>query len=145
MAAVRGRFRALSFHSGDARRGLPAHSGHVTILDILQFFSPAERDALLRAAAERVAPGGLLVIRSGLHDRSARFAITVAGDWLARGTRWMKAAPTHYPRAADFHRVLSPFGNVEITPLWGATPFNNHLIVLRKHAAGPAPAESLDG
>jgi hypothetical protein len=44
----------------------------------------------------------------------------------------MKAAPTHYPTAEDFQRILSPFGEVEIIPLWGGTPFNNHLITLRR-------------
>jgi trans-aconitate methyltransferase len=95
----------LEFHHHDARRGLPDHHGNVTILDILQFFVPSEQETLLQ--------------------------ITVAGDWLAKATLWMKAAPSHYPTAEDFQRILSPFGSVEISPLWGGTPFNNHLIVLR--------------
>jgi hypothetical protein len=44
----------------------------------------------------------------------------------------MKAAPTHYPTADDFTRILSPHGKVRVEPLWGKTPFNNHLIVLEK-------------
>ncbi len=132
LAAKRGGFRDLSFSAHDARRGLPSHRGNVSILDILQFFTPDEQETLLHQAAERVAPGGLLVIRSGLKDDSMRFRITVAGDLLAKATLWMKAAPTHYPTAADFERLLAPFGSVEISPLWGGTPFNNHLIVLRR-------------
>lgn len=130
-AALRGGFKDLEFSRHDARDGLPAHSGNVSILDILQFFTPGQQETLLRQAAERLAPGGLLVIRSGLRDSSLRFKITIAGDWLARATLWMKAAPTHYPAAEDFRRILGPCGKVEIRPLWGATPFNNHLIVLR--------------
>ena len=131
LAAERG-VEALSFAFHDARQGLPDHHGNVTILDILQFFTPEEIDALLRLAAERVAPGGKLVIRSGLRDDSLRFKITVAGDVLAKCTFWMKAAPTHYPTAGDFERVLSSYGTVRIGPLWGGTPFNNHLIVLER-------------
>ena len=123
----------LTFSHHDARQGLPEHLGNVSILDILQFFTPAEQESLLRLAAARVAPGGKLLIRSGLRDDSWRFKITVAGDFLAKATFWMKAAPTHYPAAADFHRILSGFGLVEIAPLWGGTPFNNHLIVLTRH------------
>ncbi len=130
-AALRGGFKDLEFSRHDARDGLPAHSGNVSILDILQFFTPGQQETLLRQAAERLAPGGLLVIRSGLRDASLRFRITIAGDWLARATLWMKAAPTHYPSAEDFRRILGPCGELEIRPLWGATPFNNHLIVLR--------------
>ncbi len=121
-----------SFSEHDARNGIPDHLGNVTILDILQFFTPDEFDKLLTAAAERVAPGGKLVIRSGLKDNSTRFKITVAGDFFAKATFWMKAAPIHYPTADDFERILSPHGSVCISPLWGPTPFNNHLIVMKR-------------
>lgn len=124
--------RGLRFDHHDARAGLPEHRGNVSILDILQFFTPEEQCTLLGQAAERVAPGGKLVIRSGLRDESMRFRITIAGDLLARWTWWMKAAPVHYPGAGDFRDALEPHGRVTITPLWGGTPFNNHLIVMEK-------------
>jgi SAM-dependent methyltransferase len=133
-AAITSGAKDLLFSHHDARTGLPAHSGNVSILDILQFFTPGEQEVLLQLAASRVAPGGKLIIRSGLRDTSWRFQITVLGDWLAKATFWMKAAPTHYPAAADFQRMLSAHGKVSISPLWGRTPFNNHLIVLRKPA-----------
>ncbi|GEP40764.1 class I SAM-dependent methyltransferase [Brevifollis gellanilyticus] len=120
----------MSFASGDARTGLPEFSGHVVILDILQFFTEAEQDALLTIAASRVAPGGKLIIRSGLRDESWRFRVTVLGDYLAKVTFWMKAAPTRYPEADQFRRVLNAAGlNVRLEPMWGGTPFNNYLIV----------------
>lgn len=122
----------LRFAFHDAREGLPDHSGNVTILDILQFFTPEEIRTLLGLAAGRVAPGGKLVIRSGVRDPSWRFKATVAGDLLAKATFWMKAAPVHYPTAEDFRAALEPHGKVRISPLWGGTPFNNHLIVLEK-------------
>ncbi len=126
----------LDFEHHDAREGLPAHQGNVSILDILQFFKPAEQQLLLTEAAERVAPGGKLVIRSGLRDRSLRFRITVAGDLFAKWTFWMKAAPVYYPGREDFEQALSDHGRLSISPLWGGTPFNNHLIVLTKATAG---------
>ena len=122
--------RDLDFETHDARTGLPEHSGNVSILDILQFFTPPEQETLLGLAAARIAPGGKLVIRSGLRDDSRRFKVTVFCDYLAKASFWMKAAPTHYPTAGDFERILSSHGKVSIVPLWGGTPFNNHLIVL---------------
>jgi 2-polyprenyl-3-methyl-5-hydroxy-6-metoxy-1,4-benzoquinol methylase len=130
-------FPSLEFRHHDARNGLPDHSGNVTILDILQFFRPAELDELLPAAAGRVAPGGRLVIRSAIGDRSWRHRVTIAGDVFARATMWMKAAPVHYPGREDFERLLKPFGKLSITPLWGRTPFNNHLVVLRRDSRKP--------
>lgn len=131
--AARGEYAGLSFMTGDARTGLPDFSGNAVILDILQFFTRAEQETLLRAAASRVAAGGKLVIRSGLEDDSTRFRITVAGDWLAKLTLWMKAAPVCYPTRALFESVLVAAGlNVRVEPLWGGTPFNNHLIVAER-------------
>jgi 2-polyprenyl-3-methyl-5-hydroxy-6-metoxy-1,4-benzoquinol methylase len=122
----------LAFSTHDARQGLPEYSGNISILDILQFFTPQEQETLLSRAAERTPPGGKLVIRSGLLDDSRRFKITVACDYFAKISFWMKAAPTHYPTAQDFQRILSAYGKVRISPLWGGTPFNNHLIVMEK-------------
>lgn len=122
----------LSFLHHDARSGLPTHQGNVSILDILQFFQPTEQESLLKLAASRVAPGGKLIIRSGLRDQSWRFKITALGDWLAKITLWMKAAPSHYPSAGDFNEILGSYGTVTVKPLWGKTPFNNHLIVLTR-------------
>lgn len=128
--AERGGYAGLSFLAADARMGLPDFSGNVVILDILQFFKRPEQEALLRLAATRVAEGGKLVIRSGLHDDSTRFRITVAGDWLAKLTFWMKSGPVCYPDRDLFESVLGSAGlKVKISPLWGGTPFNNHLIV----------------
>ena len=131
-AAQRSGFTGLTFTRHDARSGLPDHRGNVCILDILQFFTPVEQETLLRAAVSLVPPGGLLLIRSGIRDESWRFKVTVAGDLLAKATRWMKAPPTHYPARGDFERILTVYGELEITPLWGKTPFNNHWIRLRK-------------
>jgi 2-polyprenyl-3-methyl-5-hydroxy-6-metoxy-1,4-benzoquinol methylase len=131
--AARSGYKELSYMTGDARSGLPDFSGYVVILDILQFFTPVEQAALLRAAASRVAQGGKLIIRSGLRDDSLRFRITVAGDWLARLTFWMKGAPVSYPDRALFESVLSAAGlRVRLQPLWGGTPFNNHLVVAER-------------
>jgi 2-polyprenyl-3-methyl-5-hydroxy-6-metoxy-1,4-benzoquinol methylase len=119
----------MTFTVNDARQGLPPHHGHVVILDILQFFTQEEQALLLKAAADRVAPGAQLIIRSGLRDDSWRYRITVMGDYLAKLTFWMKAAPVTYPTAEFFQSTLTAAGlGVAIQPLWGRTPFNNYLI-----------------
>ena len=135
--AAQSDFQGLKFRHLDVRDGLPDHSGNVTILDILHFFQPDELQALLRGAAERTAPGGRLIIRTALRDNSWRYRITVAGDTLAKLTLWMKAGPVRYPSREDFEQAFAPIGKFTITPLWGRTPFNSHLVVLNRNQSTP--------
>ena len=94
----------------------------------------AEQDELLRTAARSVAPGGKLVIRSGLKDRGWRFKATVAGDLLAKATLWMKAAPKRYPTRESISAPLEEEGLTgRVDPLWGKTPFNNYLLVFSRN------------
>ena len=130
--AVREKFYAdapLRFSAGDARRALPGHLGSVVILDILQYFSAEEMENLLRQAARCVAPGGKLVIRSGLTGEGWRFRVTRGVDKFAQRVGWMQGAPVQYPTAEQFRSVLEEEGlQGSIKPLWGKTPFNNYLI-----------------
>ncbi|MFU8893151.1 MAG: class I SAM-dependent methyltransferase [Luteolibacter sp.] len=130
---IRGGYDGISLAQGDARTGLPDHQGDVTILDIMQFFDVESQKELLKAAAARVAPGGKLLIRSGLREKNVRFFITWIVDLFAKCTFWMRAAPVCYPTAALFHDVLGAEGfEVEVRPFWGNTPFNNYLIVAKR-------------
>lgn len=130
---AKGGYESVSLDQGDARVSLPDHVGDVTILDILQFFDPAEQRELLRLAAARVAPGGKLVVRSGLLDKNIRFTITWLVDLFAKATFWMKAAPVNYPTREFFQEVLKSEGfEVEIKPFWGFTPFNNFMILAKR-------------
>ncbi|RYD30827.1 MAG: class I SAM-dependent methyltransferase [Verrucomicrobiaceae bacterium] len=125
------------FNAGDARTGLPDHRGSVTILDILQYFTPDEQRGLLHAAAHRVAPGGRLILRNGLASRNWRSRLTRAGDRLAKATRWMRDHALHYPTADFLDSCLHGAGLTgSLRPLWGRTPFNNWLGVWHH----PAPA-----
>jgi len=133
---AKGGYEAVSLDQGDARKSLPDHLGDVTILDILQFFDPAEQRELLRLASARVAPGGRLIIRSGLLEKNVRFTITWLVDLFAKATFWMKAAPVHYPTREFFQEVLEKEGfEVEIKPFWGITPFNNFMILAKRPEA----------
>lgn len=128
-----GRFEGMEFRDGDARQGVPDFSGNVTVLDILQFFDPVQRQKLLRALAGSVAPGGKLIIRNGVRDASWRFRAVQAGDVLARVTMWMKAGPVSYPTVEEIGNVLESEGlSGGARPLWGGTPFNNYLFVYRR-------------
>lgn len=130
-ALARSGLRDAGFEVGDAARGLPPHSGHVCILDVMQFLPDADaQDRLLDQMITRLAPGGKLVIRTGLNDGSLRARITVAVDRLSKLWGWMRDAPRHYPELDRLKGKFAEHGlRAEFTPFYGKTPFNNWLIV----------------
>jgi 2-polyprenyl-3-methyl-5-hydroxy-6-metoxy-1,4-benzoquinol methylase len=123
----------LEFSQGDAGVALPAHCGSVTVLDIMQYFQPETRDALLRQCAARVAANGVLIIRTGIKDGTRRFRVTRAVDQMATWVNWMQTTPVHYPERDELCHVLAGAGlQGEFKPLWGRTPFNSWLGVFRQ-------------
>lgn len=122
------------FRAQDFRDAFQSASGHVTLLDVLQFVPErAQREILARAASFVHPEGGLLIIRTGIRDDSMRFRITHFMDIFARVIGWMKAPPVDYPTPEMFREVLEPAGfRVELRPLWGRTPFNNYLVIARR-------------
>ena len=126
----------LTFAMGDAREGLPGHHGSVTVLDILQYFPPGDQARLLTAAASRISPDGVLVIRSGLESPGWRFRFTQWNDRMANRLRWMQAPPVHYPTQESLISTLTKAGLAgTLRPLHGHTPFNNWLGVFRRAIA----------
>jgi len=112
---------------------LPAWQGHVAILDILHYLDAATQRKLLRDAAQRVAPGAVLVIRSVLSDASWRFRVTRLEEFLMHLIRWMPRGALHYPGIEEIRAPLMEAGlTVEVKPLWGRTPFNSYLVVARR-------------
>lgn len=126
-------YEDLEFRVGDARENVPNFRGHVTILDILQYFTPEQQETVLQLAAREVAPGGVLVIRNCLADKSWRYRLTRVCDTFAFLVRWMKSNTRHYPTERRIRAVLELEGlKGEFSPLWGTTPFNSYLIVYRR-------------
>jgi hypothetical protein len=111
-------------------REQPSHRGSVAILDVLQYLPGEVQERVLGDAMSMLEPGSRLVIRSGLHDDSARSRATGFVDRLANGIGWMRSAPLQYPTREWFERKLSDAGlSAEFRPLHGRTPFNNWLVV----------------
>jgi 2-polyprenyl-3-methyl-5-hydroxy-6-metoxy-1,4-benzoquinol methylase len=106
--------------------------GHVVLFDVLHYLSPERQSALLEQLASHVAPGGLCLIRGTPRDASWRFRVTQIQEFFLRAFLWMKSGAVHYPTIEE---TLAPFRargfTCEVRPLWGHTPFNSHLFVLR--------------
>jgi SAM-dependent methyltransferase len=126
-------YRDIAFHVGDARSPLP--DGHsVVILDILQYFDAPSRRLLLENAARAVPPGGVVIVRQALRDRSWRYRLTGLVDGLARTFHWMKAEHLQFPTREEIAAPFEGFAS-DVRPLWGNMPYNNYLLVFTRPAA----------
>ena len=129
-ASARAGLRDVAFDVVDLADGTPSHRGSVAILDVLQFVPPDAQDAILDAAVAMVAPGGALVIRTGLDDGSDRARTTRRIDAISRTLGWMNAGPKRYPDADALRARFDAAGlRSTFEPLYGNTPFNNWRVV----------------
>ncbi len=128
-----GAFERIQFDTQDAREAFPDFSGHITILDVLQYLTSEQQRELLTGACDALAPESRFIIRSGLRDHSWRFRVTRLGDWFAKLCFWMKDGPVAYPDRLQLQAHLEDAGlEGSVTPMWGKTPFNNYLIAYTK-------------
>lgn len=125
---------ALAFQARTAAV-LPEFHGAVAMLDILHYLEHPAQQALLGEAAARVAPGAALVVRTVLREPRWRYRATVLEECLLHAVGWMQMPARHFPNRADIEAPLLALGlAVEISPLWGRTPFASFLIVARRAA-----------
>jgi SAM-dependent methyltransferase len=120
-----------------------AQTGNVVLFDLLHYLCPADQKRLFSRLATRIAPGGLLIIRDCPRDGNLRFWLTYLAELFAQATTWNMKAPLHFPTR---EKVFAAFDEARfsrtVLPLWGRTPFNNHLFVFRRREAVAAPVEA---
>ncbi|HEY0141403.1 MAG TPA: methyltransferase domain-containing protein [Thermoanaerobaculia bacterium] len=127
------RYEHTEFRTGDARAPLP--EGHsVLILDVLQYFETAGQQVTLRNAARVVPEGGVVIIRSGVRDKSWRYRLSWLSDTFGRAIRWMQAERLVIPTREEIEGAFAEGFEKEVVPLWGRTPFNNYLFIFRRAA-----------
>jgi SAM-dependent methyltransferase len=123
----------VAFDVVDLAHGLPAHAGSVAILDVLQYLSADGQREMLDNVVAMLTPGARLVIRSGLGDASRRGRTTRITDRLAHLWGWMQEIPKCYPTGEGLRAQLEGAGlSTTFAPLYGATPFNNWLVVAER-------------
>jgi SAM-dependent methyltransferase len=131
-ALAAARYPGIDLRVGDGA-SVQEFCGNITILDVIHYFPDATREALLARLASQVAPGGLCLIRTTLHDGSWRHRATILEERIARTVRWMRADMVRFPTAAELcaHFPAGEFTH-EVRPLWGRTPFNSHVLIFRR-------------
>lgn len=122
----------LEFREGDARE-LPEFSGDVVLLDVLHYMEPEVQRRVLEEVARRICPGGRAVIRTTFRDRSWRYYATLLEEGVVRVSGWIRGGKCRFPTLEE---VTAPFKgrqwNVSVRPMWGRTPFNSHLVEIRR-------------
>ncbi len=140
--AAQAGYRDLNFIEQDVCQSI-APQGNIVLFDLLHYLSPNDQTQLLERLAPRVAPGGMLIIRDCPRDGNARFWLTHLAERFAQLTTWNMKAPLHFPTRAQ---ICAAFDEGEfsrtIEPLWGGTPFNNHLFIFRRGAGAIVPDEA---
>ena len=125
----------------DVQGALPVFAGNIALFDVLHYLPDAAQRALLSDLAGCVAPGGVLIIRDCPREPRPRYWMTFLAEKFAQAVSWNLRTPLHFPtreslsdvfRANEFER--------EIRPLWGTSPFNNHIFIFRRRANGTVPA-----
>ena len=129
---VAGVYPLLEFRVGDAR-SLPEFSGDIVMLDVLHYMGPDVQRSVLEQIASRICPGGRALIRTTFRDGSWRYYATLLEEVFVRASGWIRGGSCHFPtREAVTAPFLAPQWKVTVTPMWGRTPFNSHLIEVKR-------------
>lgn len=127
----------LRFH--DIQKAIPVFSGNVALLDVLHYLPPADQEALLSRLTRCVAPGGVLIIRDCPSDSRPRFWMTWLAEKFAQTISWNLKGSLNFPTRSSINDIFSDHEfERQSRPLWGASPFNNHLFVFRRYDSAAA-------
>lgn len=129
---VGGYYDNVRFEVGEAAR-MPDFSGDVVVLDVLHYLDEAGQAEFLRNIVSRIAPGGSAWIRTTFREAHWRFAVTLAEEAFVRLTGWIRGGRCVFPRRQMILDTLDSTGfAVTVEPMWGRTPFNSHLITVKR-------------
>ena len=136
--AARG-YRDIELRFQDVEAGIPDFHGNVALFDVLHYFPQRRQTALLSRLAERVAPGGLLIIRDSPREMRPRFWMTWLAEKFAQTISWNIDVALHFPSRDSIDDVFNGEFQRESRPLWGSSPFNNHIFIFRRQTSEVVP------
>ena len=138
-----GGYSALEFFEQDVAAEPLAYEGNIVLFDLLHYLAPNDQTRLLEHLAARVPPGGMLLLRDCPLDNNRRFRLTRMAERFAQRANWNLRTPLHFPTRETICEFFPPDEfNRTVEPLWGRTPFNNHLFIFRRHTDATLPAEA---
>ncbi len=120
-----------TFSTGDVREACGNAADTVLLIDVLHYFDRATQDALLARAAERVRPGGRLLVREADTGRGWRSTMTRLEEGFFTAIRFNRGERVLFRDVAGelVPQLESRGFACEVRPCWGGTPFSNVLLV----------------
>jgi 2-polyprenyl-3-methyl-5-hydroxy-6-metoxy-1,4-benzoquinol methylase len=138
--AARG-YRDIELRFQNIEEAIPDFRGNVALFDVLHYLPARAQAALLAQLAGRVAPGGLLIIRDSIREMRPRYWITLLAEKFAQAISWNVGRALHFPSRRSISEAFNPHEfERESHPLWGLSPFNNHIFIFRRNASAIVPA-----
>lgn len=135
-----GRYDDVELRVHDVQDTIPVFSGNIALFDVLHYLPHLEQTALLSHLAGCVAPGGVLIIRDCPCDARPRFWMTWLAEKFAQAICWNLNTSLHFPSRSSINDAFDREFERESRPLWGNSPFNNHIFIFRRHALEAVPA-----
>jgi 2-polyprenyl-3-methyl-5-hydroxy-6-metoxy-1,4-benzoquinol methylase len=136
--AARG-YRDIELRFQNIEAQLPDFRGNVALFDVLHYLPQNAQTALLSRLAERVAPGGVLIIREALREMRPRYWTTWIAEKFAQTISWNVDGALHFPSRSSIDEVFDGEFQRESRPLWGGSPFNNHIFIFRRQTRAAVP------
>ena len=128
----------LEFVTQDVREPISV-TGTILLFDLLHYLRPPEQTTLLKQLTPRVGPNGMLLLRDCPRDGNLRYWLTYLAECFSQIVSWNLAGKLYYPSRRSIEVAFAdPRFCLTIEPLWGGTPFNSYLFLLRNRAAADA-------
>jgi SAM-dependent methyltransferase len=129
---------AATIHEGDARETMPPEGHAVLLFDVLQMMPAEDQTGLLAAAARRLAPGGVILVREADAGAGWRFRAVQAGNRLKALVFGHWRQSFHFRTAGEWAAVFERLGfQVARRSMGTGTPFANVLFSLTAPAGEP--------
>jgi 2-polyprenyl-3-methyl-5-hydroxy-6-metoxy-1,4-benzoquinol methylase/uncharacterized protein (DUF2062 family) len=124
----------VSFERGDVRDAQGEAADTVLLVDVLHYFDRATQDTILANAADRVKPGGRLLVREADTGRGWRSTMTRIEEGFFTAIKFNRGERVLFRDVAhELVPLLEARGfSCGIEPCWGGTPFSNVLLVARR-------------
>ena len=124
----------LRFEIGDIIHEVPPRCDAITIVDVLYLLTPSDQEAVLRKAAQALAPNASLVVKAQERAATARYALTYGQEMLTVGLGFTRrsARRFHFLARAEALAMFARAGFLVDVVEMPRRPYSDVLYLARK-------------